>query len=428
MSNRRSYLRKCEIVCYYLPFIVLFISFFSKIFFFTNHNVEYWEDEVAVLEVSKVPMPDLINVVRTESHPLGFFLFLDIFSQMRHIDLKISVTILSYTIILLGLLYLYSRKPTLASNLASGLSIFISSFAFLLFTSDVRPEIIALPVLIVFFILLLEMLFDYHEQKVVKNSQIWKLHVLLLILLLFGNYLYYAMCFAVIICLSICFYKYRGVKVALFIHLLLGSIYFWLIMHHQMYAATYQFNWLDNFYNNALRTVSFNLIGNNLVNWWSDLLIILYMLGIWFGLRNVVDSKQPYQIGFIVTAVVVLVFSFSFQLFSSQRYTVPLFLVGSLLAGFAAKRIIEEKLIFILLIISITFFNLSLYANRKTINDLTTIVNKMTNYASSSMFGYIDEFYSNFAEYPSVLPRGFSEAAIKLVPAKQGIPCASSAG
>src|SRR5690349_17234814 len=76
----------------YLPLTILLISFCFQLYLISR-NIPYNYDEYLLTEISKEPLPIMLDTIRFEPHPIGFYLLLKTFAELSLSSSQIRLTL-----------------------------------------------------------------------------------------------------------------------------------------------------------------------------------------------------------------------------------------------------------------------------------------------------------------------------------------------
>ncbi len=133
-----------------LPFISLLISY---LFMFTTTlavRPGYWYDEIIVTEVSKQPLPQLMDTVKAEPHPFGLYILLKLFPVENPILNRLVVLTVSASLVFLALVIAFKTGILKEYSLSYGISLFLVSTISNLLLSNIKQDFLSLPLFILF--------------------------------------------------------------------------------------------------------------------------------------------------------------------------------------------------------------------------------------------------------------------------------------
>ncbi len=117
------------------PIFVLILSFSIKITLYKVFGTEYWYDEIITTEIGKQSLPVLLDTIKAEPHPPGFYIFLKIFPVENMSKTRFLLVSLSYLLISLITIWGYKVQVLTKYKLSWGLALFFFLYLFGTFRS-----------------------------------------------------------------------------------------------------------------------------------------------------------------------------------------------------------------------------------------------------------------------------------------------------
>jgi len=313
-----------------LPFLVLFTGFLGRLLVIYVVKENYWYDEIIVTQISTQSIKLLLDTIKAEPHPPGYYLLLKMITALDPIIVKLLTTTASFLISLLALLYARSKKIISHFNLSLGLAWFFASFSFFSISKDVKHDSITFPVFLLFIFLILCLI---KEKKNFKAKEIVISHALVLFMLFFG-YIYYLQSLVILLIVSIYYTKKRLPKYLLIFQIVTLAVYIKLFAFDQIVINVGRFSWFGENYNSLLISITQHLTGITIANFWTDFQLILF-----FGSITLVLFQKPKFVNLflhntlLLITILIIIVTYSVGLFSRVRYVSFLFLLLSVLAG-----------------------------------------------------------------------------------------------
>lgn len=383
-----------------LTFIL--IPYFVKLVLFTTLPLHYYSfDETIVTEISKQDLPKLLDTVKAEPHPLGFYLLIKLLPVHNRNVTTIAITTLSLLLVSLSLTYAHKRKVIEHYGLSLGLILFFSSFGFLQLTSTIKQDSVSFPLLLFFGFTALSILKQ-------KNSS-WRNdlllgHLLVLVLLFFG-YIYYFQALLILTGLTFFLKKHRLPRYLLCLQIVIFLCFFFLYGFRQFLLNSSRFTFIGDSFNTLLNALSMHLTALPNNSFISEIPLIAFIFMIFLFIMNA--KKDAVRLGFALITSVLIVAAYIGELFVRARYVSFLFLLLSVLAGWGLSSYKLELRRRYLIIASLFFAPaLSLYVAAsfsisKTGSDLA---NMTSNYSREEKTGFL----ADYDIFPPVFKLGYN--------------------
>ncbi|MDQ5950820.1 MAG: hypothetical protein QG639_96 [Patescibacteria group bacterium] len=362
----------------YIPFIILlYVLLFHSIIFLSKQSI-YNFDETIVTTISRQPLPSLLDTVKAEPHPPGFYLLLSLLPTNNISLTHLSVSIISVSLLLCALWFAHTSKTLFAYNLIPGLAIIFSSFGFLELSYSIKQEIITVPLLLVSFFITLRTLKSPLKEK---HKYLIFLTALSLVIFFFG-YVFYALSL-----LNILFVlQHSGSKNLVKRVLPMFSLHAIIVIGYMLAFGIPQFlnnlerfAWIHNNYNSLFRTLSTFLTAGIFYGVWSDLVVIAFfaLLGILIYKFSRLPKNEKIRIGVLALITASLIGCYyAANLFVRIRYMFPIFFLLSILAGWGLRQLTYYKLATLGVVLVLLTFNSSIYYSSLTFTGTNDVMVK----------------------------------------------------
>jgi len=347
-------------IIYFSPLIILVLSLIVKVNLYINFGTEYWLDEIITTVLSRQELGLLLDTIKAEPHPPGFYLFLKLLYTNNQLMTRLILVFLSYLLTFLALFWGYRNKVISTYQLSSGLALFISSYTFLELSAHIKQEILSFPILLLFLLMILKFVKAKGKGKVLDFIF---LNMALLLILSLG-YIYY---FFSILILTLVKFKFR--KNSIFSILLLAQscvfvFYFYLFGWEQFRQNITRFSWFSENYNSFWRALSIHLAGYAFTGFFSDLMVIiflaLFILSWKFRKKLTKNANSLYTPMLGIFSFLILI-SYPARFFVRTRYSSLPFLILSIFAGWGLLHLPKKKmilpLIFVFFCLAMLSFN-----------------------------------------------------------------------
>jgi hypothetical protein len=360
-----------------------------------NSKLDYWYDEVVVLDISKQDVGLLLNTIISEPHPPGFYLFLKLLGINSIFEGRLFITIISYFLVFITLVYGYKQKIINNYNISTGLSLFLCSFTFLEITSFIKQDSISFPVFLFFLLTILKLI---NEPS--KNTTTIFLAITSSLLLLFLGYIPYVISISILIgCLYIC-KQIRPLIATLILHVGLFSVYYLYFFESQLKHNQGRFSWLAENYNSFGNALSKHLTGMPLYNLSTDLIFFIFLTLLSLSVYTIYLRKRILQgsknllrlqqfLPFIIAVLMAL--SYITQAFPRIRYVYFLYFLLSIYAGWGLDFLLEKNKKAVLLVIFFFFSSFNYFIIQQTHDIKRSMYEFMEDEAKNDTFGFIDE-------------------------------------
>lgn len=154
----------CSLKKYHV-YIILLTSVLTVIMTITAEGTGLWYDEIIVTEISKLSLIDLIDTVKAEPHPPGFYLLLKALHINNTEILRVSTTLLSFSLMAVVTLYGTITGVFRRYRLKYGLVLFLSSPFWFMMSTNIKQEAVTTPLLVFALMVFL----NYKENKTTIN-------------------------------------------------------------------------------------------------------------------------------------------------------------------------------------------------------------------------------------------------------------------
>ncbi len=338
---------------FYLILIIytLLFSLAVKLAVVISFNFPYSYDEIIVTEVSKQPLPKLLDTVLAEPHPPGFYLFLKLFPVDNIMLTRILLIALFYAGVAAALFCGYKSKIIRRYGMEVGIILFFSTLPFFVVPSYAKQDTVSLLLLLPTLFLLL----NYSESKRQKTLT---LAVILIFMQFFIGYVYFVYSFVMLLItilssdsFSKIFFKKNWY---LFLFGLPSLLYLLTYFPAQLSSNLHRFRWLED-----VPSGIFIWLGRNLVYAQDtyagvvDLIVIVFLFILFKAIsKRIANTPIFYRdiilMFFFVTALV----SYIFGWFRIPRYSITvLFLALVIVGNYIRKFLDRRRYMYILLIV-----------------------------------------------------------------------------
>lgn len=377
---------------YYLPILVILSGLILKIAIYRTSEIEYWADEIILVEISKQPIGQLMEIIKSEPHPPLFYFLLKLLPMENILRTRILITTISNSLLFFVLLWGYKSKIIRDYRLNYGLALFFSSYTFLELTTYIKQEAFSFPFLLMFFFVLAKAI---KTKTHIQVKELVFMHVLLVIIFSLG-YIYYLAGVSLLALYSIPFLKTKNKipLVLLVLQILMLSAYLYVLGFEQFVINKSRFSYLSLFSQNFFWQLGVHLGAGGLKNYLGDLLITLFVtLTIFsFKLKKQVPRINSIFFPLIFFIALVVIISYLFKMLGTTRHSSLLFLLVSLLAGWGGTYILKNRSKTACLLV-IAFFSISFsyFAKNNTGRFITTISEIINSESQDKTFGYVDD-------------------------------------
>jgi len=321
-------------------FFVALIMLLNIVVVIKLEKPRYGYDEIIVTEISNQPMPKLLDTIKAEPHPPGFYLLLKLLPTNDPIKTRIGIASIGTCLMLLAILVGKKLDVLKKYNLNVGILLLMISPFWIQHMTTIKQEAITIPFMLLNFIFLIK----YFEKKQFKY--LLSAHVTFLVLFLFG-YINALACF-VCLCLVTLHKKSKKELYTLLIVVLFLNIYLLLGGYEQFKENLTRFGWQKNQYASLLALLKVS-VGGNLPGikslHLSDFLvmgsiILLYMRVKTLDKNNVVEKKA------LKFSILYLLFGIYVTGIAKPRYISGIVIILFLLIGQEITKIkIKNKVI-----------------------------------------------------------------------------------
>ncbi|MFV1917080.1 MAG: hypothetical protein ACC618_01130 [Patescibacteria group bacterium] len=335
----------------YLPLAVLIIGVVVRIATVYLVDASYLYDEIIVTRVSRQEISQLLETIRFEPHPPGFYLFLKLLPVFETKITKIIITLINFSLTLLGLTYAYKRGIIRKYNISAGLALFLASFSFFSLSAIVKQDSLSFPILLLFIFVLLSAVVQ-KKKAVVK--ELFFANILTVVLLLLG-YIYYLQALFLLFFLTVYLRKERLSKYFFAAQLAILSIYLLVFGFEQIANNFSRFTWINDNTLSFMDTLSGNVIGlsNHFI---ADVHLLTFIGLIAVAVIKYSRGKKKDMILVVAGLAAVLTVLGYAGLFARGRYVVFLLFLLSILAGWGLTAIkfrgkIVQSLIYLVILL-----------------------------------------------------------------------------
>lgn len=377
---------------YYAPLLILTASFLLKLTMHTKFGADYRFDEIVVTTISKQKIPSLLNTIKAEPHPPGFYFILKLFPVENTYVTKTLLMSVSYLLVFISLLWGYKKGVISNYSLPLGIALFLCSFTFLEITSQVKQESISFPILLFHFFVILVLV---QKRSKLQNGALILVNILTTTILLLG-YIYY---FAALLSLTIAVVvlrKYRLPAILLFFQIIILVFYFYLWGSKQLLLNTGRFTWLTDHYNSFVYALESHLVGNQPIGFVRDIVSLLFVTLIIFSYKWIYRKKGKEKVvyfSFILILAIILAFSYLVRVHTTIRFSSVSFFLMSIIAGWGLIYLSKVKKV--VLLVLIIFFAASFSFFIKHDINIRILRNKIAYFlkqeSQNDKFGFLDE-------------------------------------
>lgn len=383
MANKR--------VLDHLPFYVLLVSLVLKLLLKSFAISDYWYDEIIVTAISKQNIPLILDTIRAEPHPPGFYILLKMLPVDEVFKTRFFISLVSYTLIFLGLIYGYRKKIITKYKLSLGLSLFFSSYTFLTITSNVKQDSISLSLLLIYFFTWLRLA---ENRTILEKRSLFFSHFLLLLLLAFG-YVPYVLGLIGSLAVAVYLKRHRLPTYLAMAQIVVLLIYLSAFGFEQLSLNLGRFRWFGDYNNSLLSALDIHLVGAPAFNFFTDTVILIFLSLLAFsivkGWREV--SAKVFLLFFIPIPVLIFL-SYPIGAFVRIRYVWFLFLLLAILAGWGLLYLTRQRKGLAFLVVSmflLTGMNVFQAVQIKERRFARAFIENLTSFSESKKFGFISE-------------------------------------
>lgn len=304
---------------------LLICSFFTHLIFILLSKPVLTNDEMIILNISNQPFLSIINIIAAERHPPLSYVLFHFLPPVSTTVMRIILIVISYSLIYLIIKFLNQNTTKNKYTFDISIALFISSYTFLFMSSDLKRQLIAIPLLIA------SMAFSYvYLQKKSIHLKIFFILNTLLIATLLTDYISY---FYAVLTFTVIATYFRN-KIVFFYTTILQSlsfsVYLLLFGLKQIQFNTLSLEWVTEFanawHNNFLLTFLSHLGGKFIVL--SIFILVTLIFTATTNLKFHIKNKRLIVL-FIVLLALSSVVPYFLHLFVRSRYSFfPFLLIG----------------------------------------------------------------------------------------------------
>ena len=220
----------------------------------------FYLDESVVTMIAKKNVGDILEVVKAEPHPPGFYLFLKLFPLHDFKATRLYLIILSYSLVVVAISFAYVNRIYYKYNLRLWFGLIVSSSFLPLLTTHVRHDAVTFPVMVIYYTVLLAVV---HEKGVIKRHVLYL--IVMLTFVLFIAYIPFIYMFV-----SLCFVAFilrkRYIWYLLFFPGLCGLLLFCTYTKTQFLINRSRFVWVGAHENSIMSGVKNQILGKSISN------------------------------------------------------------------------------------------------------------------------------------------------------------------
>ena len=366
-------------------FFVNLIMLLSIVVVIKLEKPGYWYDEIIVTEISKQPVLELLDTIKAEPHPPGFYLLLKLLPTDNPINTRIIIASTGTLLMVLGILVGGKLGVLKKHNLNAGIILLVLSPFWIQQVTTIKQDVITTPLMLLNFIVLIK----YSERKQFKYLLL--AYIVFFILFFFG-YINALVCFS---CLCLVSLRKKSNKefYIFFIVVLFLSAYLLLGGYTQFKENFSRFGWQENQYASLLALLKVS-VGGRLPGiksfFLSDFfvaggIVLLYMRVKTLGKDNTVEKKA------LKFSVLYLLFGMLIAGIAKSRYISGVIIILFLLIGQEITKIKIKNKVVPMALLSIYMFNSvgNFLRYTKTIQSYEIQTNKIKTISGSKKLGLI---------------------------------------
>lgn len=349
----------------------LVISLLVRMIVLTVIGVPYWYDEIIFISFSKQSLPQLLETLMAEPHPPGFFLLLKLFPVENVAVTRLSMLVISYALVGIGLWYGYKTKIIQKANLSWGIALFLVSYSFYSATMYVRDRSISIPLAFCGILILINIL--DRGKKNIPIAEIGGIGVIG-VLLLFLSYDVFGLFMIAVILLSLYIRKRELFGISGVIGAVAG-IYGWAYGVSQILGNHDRGIWFSYVYNSLFHSFYKHIAGVLPYDLMTDAAFLIYLVLIGFALSEVRSLKKQHVFWGVAVGVLVWIgVSYALHLLPRAHYVAIVYLLVSIIAGWGMERIAHKKLQYVLFaIVTIVGFGAYMFDTTRVLKEYATL-------------------------------------------------------
>jgi hypothetical protein len=325
----------------FLPLFILFALLLSRIYMSFAFPVFYDYDEMVISAISKEPYAELMDTVRAEPHPPGLYLLLKYVPKLDEDYIaRIFMAFTGFVLFFVALTIAWKKDLINHFSLGFGLSIFFSSDTIIEIFSRVKQDLISFPLLLIVFFL---SLWIFQKRRFDKKIIIF-LHFLCALLLVFGYIAYFQAIFLVFV-VTLLFREevLSRTLMALQILWLVFYLAFYGIEQLKIMLMYNRISWLSEYSNSFVNGLMKYLVGQGAVSIFSDVILVAFLGILFFGFGYLKNMKgKEVRLSLYIYAFLLLIAGYFTHGFARERYTLFLFFLLSVFAGWGMELLARK--------------------------------------------------------------------------------------
>ncbi|GEM_PF-6901395 len=310
-----------------MVYFILILGYSLNLIFISIFKYNYSYDEIIVTEISKQPISTLLNTIKAEPHPPGFYFLLKFLPVDNPTATKLIITSASFILSMGTIFFLHKKELINKFKLKHGLVLFFSSYTFLSISTEVKQTSLSAPILLLF----LSTLFYTANKNKISPINLITINISALLLLSLGYINYLIGLFTLI---AICLIKKNKLLIYSSIFQLIILLFFLkLFALDQIIINTHRFSWINEFYSNPINLLSTHISGFYSQHPALDIPLIFFLLLIFLGIyKNNTKTPKAFYYAQIVALILFLITIIT-KTSVRVRYSTPLLFTLSTLAG-----------------------------------------------------------------------------------------------